>query len=184
MDDREPDLDSEGWTDFHDTLRITVDSWLVNVAAGSAREMISLRQASLPPARIDSAPRERSRNDSLQFTISVCAVYDWSTDPKTLDGQYPRVVGTFTGTLEAAERATRKAYRRIVGDEIEAENDEHRPLGDLQYAFPVGGEDDIAVQFDRALDADGTIRLRAIYVTEYENIKITAWARPTNRSIH
>jgi hypothetical protein len=47
-------------------------------------------------------------------------------------------------------------------------------LDELDEVFSVGQNDYTVVQWDSSEEVDGTIRFRAIFVNEYENVKVAA----------
>ena len=174
---QEPDLTSRGWVDFHNTLQDAVASWLVGDSACPMHEILFLQKGTLPSPRPLPWP-PGTTND--HFIASVKAVYEWSRDPKTLTGVYPKA--RQFASLGKARRAADRMFWKTLQDEIEDDNYNHDEgegvlLEAFQDMFPVGGNDHMAVEWDQADDADGTYRERVIYVNNFENIKVSVWVR-------
>jgi hypothetical protein len=165
-------LSSPAWTDYHDVLQLAVNTWLVGDTVGPMREITSLREGVLLPVRL--SPAGNHIGAAGIFRVGYNAVQKWSRDPIVLCGVYPAMLEERYESLVDANSAAVEVVSRILSREIEEEH-EDLPLDELDEIFPVGGDVAQAVQWDRAEDPDGTVRVRAVYVNRYENVKVTAW---------
>lgn len=168
----EPDLTSQGWTDFHDTLRNAVDTWLVSNTVGPLHEIACLEQGTLPSPRPTSSPPPLNEGQSL--TVHFTAVQDWSSNPGTLSGAYPASLPTTFSSLRDANRAVRRAIVRTLKNELDS-HEGALHLDELDEMYAVGQTDGKVVQWDTVEEVDGTLRSRAIFVDGDENVKVTAW---------
>lgn len=169
---RDLDLQSLAWCDYDENLKTAVNDWLVADTKGPMREVIALRCGTLPTPR--SSPALDPPRAIGPFRVRYNAVQEWSRDPASLSGVYPATSKRRYQTLESANSAAVEAVNRVLSREIEEEHEELL-LDELDEIFPVGGDVPQAVQWDRAEDPDGTVRVRALYVNRNENIKVTAW---------
>jgi hypothetical protein len=165
-------LSSPAWTDYHDVLQLAVNTWLVGGTVGPMREITSLREGALPPVRLP--PPGNHVGAAGVFRVGYNAVQKWSRDPIVFCGVYPAMLEERYESLVDAISAAVEVVSRILSREIEEEH-EDLPLDELDEIFPVGGDVAQVVQWDRAEDPDGTVRVRAVYVNRYENVKVTAW---------
>ena len=97
---------------------------------------------------------------------------DWSYDPKVSSARYSATTETRYYFLDDAYRAALEVLSTTLQTEIEEEDDEP-DLYELHDNFPVDKEAHM-VQQDRAEDADGIFRIRALYVNDTENVKVTS----------
>lgn len=170
--DEDPAISSPAWTDYHNVLQVAVNNWLVGDTPGPMREITSLREGILPPVRL--SPLGGPTGTVGFFRVGYNAVQEWSRDPIVLSGVYPAMLDECYESLIDANSAAVEAVSRTLWREIEEEH-EGLPLDELDEIFPFGGDVAQAVQWDRAEDSDGTVRVRAVYVNNCENVKVTAW---------
>jgi len=168
----DPDLESPAWSEYHHLLCTTVNAWLVADTEGPMREIIALRRGVQPPAR--PSPSATPSRAIGPFRIGYNAVQEWSRDPRVLSGLYPATSEKRYEWLRDANFTAVDIVHRTLLREIE-EDHEELLLDELDEIFPVGGDVPQAVQWDRAEIADGTVRVRALYVNRNENVKVTAW---------
>ncbi|KAF2158296.1 hypothetical protein M409DRAFT_31186 [Zasmidium cellare ATCC 36951] len=166
----QPDLSTPGWVEFRSQLQAEIDSWLVRDSPGPMRDFTALRSGTLPPDR----PSQPEQAPTTGFCIKYVAVYDWTQDPKILSSTYPATLKRHFSSLDAANRQVSKVVSSTLRRELEDPPEEY-DLDVLDDIFPLGEDNALAVQWDRAEDIDGFARSRAIYVSRWEATKVLAW---------
>ncbi|KAK5123643.1 hypothetical protein LTR85_002681 [Meristemomyces frigidus] len=171
----EPDLStSPAWTDYTEALRGSVNAWLARGCAGPMHEIISLQDGTVPLYREPGAalppPSER------RYRVKFNAVQEWSRGASTVVDVYPGTTETRYSSLAEANAAVVQVLYQVLGDELEAEEEDVR-MGAIDELRTVGDlTSRAAMQLDVVKDRHGHASARALYVeAAMDDVKVTAW---------
>lgn len=81
-----------------------------------------------------------------------------------------------TRTLEGVNSAAVEAVDRVLAREI-VKIQGVLASDELDEIFSIGGNVPQTVQWGRAEDPDGTVRVRGLCDNQHENVEVTAWVR-------
>lgn len=94
-------------------------------------------------------------------------------DSRARSSWYPANAKKLYPNLQEANYAAENICWKILREVIKQDSKWY--TADLAQRFPVGEDNPIAVQYNRAEDMDGIWRVREIYVCGGHSVKVRAW---------